>query len=235
MTMPWKKFADGFCDSPPAPLASARHLQRFFYISIGIAAVMFVQARGASPTQVASKIPLYFSLVAVELLLVWFVNKGIKARGYRLLDVVGWRWRNFGDGAIDLVVAAGTVGLLRFSGPVLYYFLGRWGSNTGFLLPKTFSESTAWIVVSIAAGFCEEFVYRGYLQRQFWSLTRSLPLALVLQAIIFACGHIYQGWKPALVTALYGLVFGLVAAWRRSVIPGALAHSVVDILAGFRI
>src|ERR1051325_10733553 len=160
---------------------------------------------------------------------------GVKARGHGLADVVGRRWPTLIDAGIDILVAAGTVAFLRLSKPILFYFLGRWASNTGFLLPTTFFESIAWIVVSLAAGFCEEAVYRGYLQRQLWSVTKSLPLALVLQALIFACGHIYQGWRPALVTAIYGLVFGLVAAWRRSIIPGAIAHTAVDILGGFRL
>ena len=37
------------------------------------------------------------------------------------------------------------------------------------------------------------------------------------------------------VTAAYGLVFGLVAAWRRSIIPGAIAHAIVDIMGGLRL
>jgi len=45
----------------------------------------------------------------------------------------------------------------------------------------------------------------------------------------------YQGWKPALVTGVYGLVFGLVAALRRSIIPSAIAHAAVDIIAGLRL
>jgi CAAX protease family protein len=233
--MSWSKLAGGFADAPPPPLASSRHLRRFLYISIGIAAGMFLQARNASPAPVSSKIPFYFMLIAVEVFLVWFVTIGIKARGYRLLDVAGRRGPNLINAGADILVGASTAALLRFSTPVLYYFLGRWASNTGFLLPKTLPESIAWIVVSLAAGFCEEAVYRGYLQGQLWSLTKSLPLALILQAIIFGCGHIYQGWRPALVTALYGLVFGLVAAWRRSIIPGAIAHAVVDILGGFRL
>ena len=102
-------------------------------------------------------------------------------------------------------------------------------------MPKTMSESLIWILVSLSAGTCEELVYRGYLQRQLWSLTSSLSLALILQSMIFAVGHIYQGWKPALVTAIYGLIFGLVAAWRRSIIPGALAHALVDIIGGLKI
>jgi membrane protease YdiL (CAAX protease family) len=58
---------------------------------------------------------------------------------------------------------------------------------------------------------------------------------LLLQAAIFSVGHIYQGWKPALVTGIYGLIFGLLAALRRSIIPGAIAHAIADILGGLRL
>ncbi|HEV2805680.1 MAG TPA: type II CAAX endopeptidase family protein [Chthoniobacterales bacterium] len=235
--MNWAKLSVGFADSVPAPLASNRHLRRLLYITIGIAIALLLQARNASATPAVSisKVPMYLMLIGVELVLARFVTIGAKARGYRLLDIVGQPWRNLIDAISDFAVAAATVLLLRFSSPVLFYFLGRWGSNTGFLLPKTLPESATWIAVSLAAGFCEELVYRGYLQRQLWSRTRNLPLALVLQAAIFACGHLYQGWKPALVTAIYGLVFGLVAAWRRSIIPGAIAHAAIDIMGGFKL
>jgi membrane protease YdiL (CAAX protease family) len=233
--MSWNKLLGGFADAPPPSLASGRHLRRFLYISIGIAVAMFLQARNAPPAPVASKIPFYFTLIAVEIFFVWFVTMGVNARGYGLLDIVGRRRPKLSDTGTDILIGAGTAAFLRFSRPILFYLLGRWASNTGFLLPTTFSESIAWIAVSLAAGFCEEAVYRGYLQRQLWSVTRSLPLALVLQALLFACGHIYQGWRPALVTAIYGLVLGLVAAWRRSIIPGAIAHAVVDILGGLRL
>jgi membrane protease YdiL (CAAX protease family) len=225
----------GFADSPPAPFASPRHLRRLVYITLGIAVAMLVQARGSSPPAPVSRVPLYAGLIVVELVLMWFVVIGIRARGYKPFDLLGQRWHTVRGALFDLICAAGTVALLRFSGPFLYHLLGGWTATTGFLLPKSWSESAVWIVVSIAAGVCEELVYRGYLQRQLWSLTSSLPAALFLQAVIFALGHIYQGWKPALVTAIYGLVFGLVAAWRRSVIPGALAHAAVDILGGLRL
>jgi membrane protease YdiL (CAAX protease family) len=229
-----KQLLGGLGDPPPTPMASARHLGRFLLITIGIAVGMLLQARGSSAAPIASRVPLYCALIAVELALVWFVTIGIHAKGYKLVDLLGRRWRRLFDAIIDIIVAIGTVALLRLSGPLLFHFLGRWSSNTGFLLPKSPSESFTWIVVSLSAGVCEELVYRGYLQRQLWNLTSSLSLALVLQAVIFGCGHIYQGWKPALVTAIYGLIFGLVAAWRRSVIPGAIAHAVVDVLGGLR-
>ena len=225
----------GLTDSTPAPLASQRHLRRLIYITMGIAVAMLLQARRPAPIESASRIPLYVGLIVVELVLVWFVVIGVRARGYKLLDVVGRRRRNAIDTIIDLLCAAGTAALLHYLGPLLYQLLGRWITASGFLLPKSTNESVAWIAVSIAAGVCEEIVYRGYLQRQLWSLTRSLPAALVLQSVIFGLGHIYQGWKPALVTAIYGLVFGLVATWRRSIVPGAIAHAAVDILGGLRL
>lgn len=236
MTANWRSlFLGGFADSAPAPAASGRHLRRFLYIAIGIGLVMLLQARHSSPAPVVSRAPLYFGLIAVELVLVWFVAIGIHARGLKLTDLIGRRWRTALDGFVDLLLACGTAALLRFSGPLLFRLLGRWSSQTGFLLPATHFETGVWILVSLVAGVCEELVFRGYLQRQLWGLTRSLPLALLLQSVIFGFGHIYQGWKPAAVTAIYGLVFGLVAAWRRSIIPGAIAHAVVDVMGGLKL
>jgi membrane protease YdiL (CAAX protease family) len=226
----------GLADAPPEALASSRHLRRLIYIVFGIAVAMFLQARQSSPASAPpSRIPLYVGLIAVEFALVRFVFIGIRARGHKFIELLGRRWRTVLDVFGDVVLAAITVGLLRVSGPLLYSALGRWSSNTGFLLPTTLPESIVWIIVSCAAGIGEELVFRGYLQPQLWSLTKSLPTALLLQALIFAIGHIYQGWKPALVTAIYGLVFGLIAAWRRSIIPGALAHAIADIIGGLRL
>jgi membrane protease YdiL (CAAX protease family) len=229
------KIRGGFTAAAPAPLASPRHLRRFIYIAIGIGVAMLLQARGSSPAPTVSRVPLYFGLIAVELALFWFIALGVRARGYKLVDLFGERWGNVSRGLVDIVCAIAIAAVLRFSGPLLYQLLGRWTSATGFLLPKTPAESIVWIAVSISAGVCEETVYRGYLQRQVWSFTRSLPAALLLQAAIFAVGHIYQGWKPALITAIYGLIFGLVAAWRRSIIPGAIAHAIVDIMSGLKL
>jgi len=196
---------------------------------------MLLQAGRSSPTPITSRIPLYCGLIAVELVFVWFVAIGVHAKGYKLVDLLGHRWRTPFAAVIDVILAIGTATLLRLAGPILFNLLGRWSSNTGFLLPKSPSESFVWIAVSLCAGICEELVYRGYLQRQLWNLTSSLPAALILQSVIFGCGHVYQGWKPAMVTAIYGLIFGLVAAWRRSIIPGALAHTIVDVIGGLKI
>jgi uncharacterized protein len=228
------KMLGGFTDAAPAPLASPRHLRRFIYITLGIALALMLQARGAPTVSTGSRLPLYLCLLAVELALVRFVIIGIRARGYKLVDLLGQRWRTASRVLMDLLCGVGTAAVLRYLGPLLYHLLGHWATRTGFLLPTNRMESVVWVGVSIAAGVCEEIVYRGYLQRQLWSLTRSLWGALVLQAVIFGLAHVYQGWKPALVAAIYGLIFGVVAAWRRSIIPGAIAHVIADVLGGLR-
>ncbi len=219
-------------DHTPAPLASQRHTFRFLLISIGIALASFIQAHQPGAAHPANRIPLYAGLVAVELLLVWFVRLGVRARGGTLADVIGLRWRSWLDVLRDLVLAAAAIVAIAACSVALVYILGRWRMTTAWLLPQTPAERVAWIVVAVAAGVCEELVYRGYLLRQLWSWSRSLLIAILLQAIIFGAAHVYQGWRAAIVTGSYGLVFALLAGWRRSVIPGMIAHAAIDIIGG---
>jgi membrane protease YdiL (CAAX protease family) len=92
-------------------------------------------------------------------------------------------------------------------------------------------EGSLAIVVAISAGVCEEIVFRGYLQRQFRALTGSAPIAVLLQAVVFGVPHVYQGTRLAAMVCLYGILFGVLALWRRSLRPGILAHAWSDIAA----
>ena len=86
--------------------------------------------------------------------------------------------------------------------------------------------------MSVAAGVGEEISFRGYLQGQFARLTSSLPAGILLQAVAFAIPHLYQGWRAAVGTGVYGLAFGVLAAARKSLRPGILAHAFVDVAGG---
>jgi CAAX protease family protein len=218
---------------PPKLLASRRHTCRFILIVAGIALAGILQSRRITLSLNASHLPLYLSIAGLQLLFAWFINLGIRTHGNTLLDLLGHRWRSVFDAGKDLTLAVAFVVFLRGCTIILQTLIGPSFTKATFLLPIGPMESSLWIVVSIIAGLCEELVYRGYLQRQLWALIQSFPLALLLQACIFAAAHIYQGWKPALITGFYGIAFGLLAAWRRSIIPGAMAHSLIDIIGGF--
>ena len=94
-------------------------------------------------------------------------------------------------------------------------------------------EKELWVVLSITAGICEEAIYRGYLQRQFMALTKSVPLGIVFSALVFGAAHSYQGLAQAMLIGTLGAMGGTLAYWRRSVRPGMIAHVLQDVLGGF--
>jgi membrane protease YdiL (CAAX protease family) len=87
--------------------------------------------------------------------------------------------------------------------------------------------------VSISAGICEEIVFRGYFQRQFAAYTNSMTGAVVLQGLVFGLGHSYQGMKQVVIISVLGMLYGLLAAWRRSLRPNMIAHAWSDIWGGW--
>jgi membrane protease YdiL (CAAX protease family) len=101
------------------------------------------------------------------------------------------------------------------------------------LLPKGSAEKALWIVLSVSAGFREELVYRGYLLRQFWRLTGHRMAGVVLQGSCYGAAHAALPWQIAVSVGCLGLLFGGVAAWRRTLVPGMLMHAAFDLAAVF--
>jgi uncharacterized protein len=104
--------------------------------------------------------------------------------------------------------------------------------NLRSLLPHSTMEKAIWVVLSVSTGFCEEFVYRGYLQQQFSRWTGRLYVGVVLQAVMYGVAHAALPWKLMVLVTCLGMLLGAVAAWRRSLVPGMLLHASFDILAG---
>jgi membrane protease YdiL (CAAX protease family) len=100
------------------------------------------------------------------------------------------------------------------------------------LLPDTPAEMAVWVALSATAGFCEETIFRGYLQKQIARMTGSTNAGLVLQALVFGACHGYQGVKPMITITVFGLLFGLLANFVQNLRPGMLAHFLQDTLAG---
>ena len=99
-----------------------------------------------------------------------------------------------------------------------------------FFFPQTTAEIVLWIALSITAGICEEAVYRGYLQTQFGSLAKSVPVGIVLSGLVFGASHSYQGLTRASLIAVTGMMAGVLAYWRSSLRPGMIAHALQDLL-----
>ena len=50
---------------------------------------------------------------------------------------------------------------------------------------------------------------------------------------IFTLGHFYQGWIRLVPVALIGALLTAVALWRRTLVPGMIAHGLGDGLVAF--
>ena len=101
------------------------------------------------------------------------------------------------------------------------------------LAPATASEIGAWILVCALAGFAEEIVFRGYLQRQFTAWGRgALWVGIVFSGVLFGMAHGYQGPRNMVLLSLFGALFSLLAIFRRSLRAGIIAHAWQDLIAG---
>ena len=192
-------------------------------------------AGGAGHPTPANPLTLYASLIVSEWLLVYVVWRGIHRSGTSLRELVGGRWTRPAEVARDILLALLIWGIWTAFEATWDHVPGAGSaSRIADLLPRGALQAAIWIVLSVSAGFAEEIVFRGYLQRQFAALTGSTALAIAIQALVFGAGHAYEGPTACAGIAVYGVFFGLVAAWRRSLRPGMIAHALTDVVAGLR-
>ena len=91
--------------------------------------------------------------------------------------------------------------------------------------PQNALEASAFLAAALTPGFVEEFVFRGYLQRQLTALSGSVVIGSALQILLFVQGHYFQGLLRLIPVGVFGLLFTLVAVWRKSLRPGMIAHA----------
>ena len=219
-----------------ALIAPVWHTVLFLVALAALAILQGHQQPQLENARLASRLPLYGAMIAFELVLflyVWLL--GLKFTGTRIRDVVGGKWTSAADVARDVGAA---LLFWLIVGAVLLALQSILGENaTGLgavktLLPQGRMEMAVWIVLCTTAGFCEEFIFRGYLQRQFLALTGRVELAVVFQAIVFGMAHMYQGVKGVITISIYGAMFGILAVIRKSLRPGMMQHASQDIFSG---
>jgi membrane protease YdiL (CAAX protease family) len=218
------------------PVASYIHTAIVVIIML---AVGYASAVNSDKFKPGAAVSTYITTIVFQWILFAVVLLGVKLRKFSLNDILGRPWKSFDDFLMDIVVAAGFwLSYVVIIG-VATYFLNH-GAPTNVkeamkgvegLAPRTLNQFLLWIALSSTAGFVEEFVFRGYLQRQFTALTQRVWLGVLIPSAIFLCGHLYQGEK-AIMTGVLGIFFGILAAWRRNLRPGIIAHVWQDTLAG---
>jgi uncharacterized protein len=168
-----------------------------------------------------------------------------------LTSLVAWRAFARGLTAGDLgFIPSQSTGLFLFSlagaallGAFQWMNLRRIGQMTGAIpdfmrqlaeriLPKNRIELSPYLVLAVTAGVCEEFLYRGFVMAALGRVGVVSWAIVIISAALFGFAHTYQGRSGVLGTTIMGFVFGVGRLALRSLVPVAIWHCVVDVVAG---
>jgi uncharacterized protein len=193
---------------------------------------------GANASQ--AHVRIYIGTIVYEWLFTGYVWWGVCRSGGTLRELIGGRWKGVEDFLFDIVIAVGSWfgALLLIAVVALAMGMNHAGNlddarkQIGFLAPQSGFEVFLWICLSATAGFCEEVLFRGYLQKQFTRLLRNRWIALVVVSIFFGLGHGYEGSKRMVLIAMLGLAFGIMSLLRKSLRPAMMAHTLQDTISG---
>jgi membrane protease YdiL (CAAX protease family) len=241
------------------PIARPRHTLYLVLIIFAFAAIGAVRAEKVAEAPPHSRVPQYIVLFLAEWGLFYYATVGPRRMGVTLSEIFGVRGWFFGRtesseasepqargragpakllgtlllaGAFWIVAGVILAGVKRATDMLGGTTAAEAQRTSRLLVPHGPIEVLLWVPLSISAGICEEFVFRGYLQRQLGALTRNPVAGLLLSAIVFGVAHGYQGVSSVVVITVYGVLFGLLARLSRSLVPGIIVHAWQDLASG---
>lgn len=223
--------------SPQGAIAPAWHTALLVALICAVAVLGTLLSRRGIAVQLSTTTPsrgvVYVQLILVAWMLFFYVTR-IGRNKSALLALIGRTWHSVDRAVADVALAAAGCLLIRIGEWLWSRFITTAVSTSvSALLPRTPLEYAGWILVSVSVGVAEEVVYRGYLQTQLAAFSRRASVGLIAQAVLFGIAHGDQGPSAMLRIAVYGLIFGLLARLRGSLIPGIVCHVSSNLVSGF--
>jgi membrane protease YdiL (CAAX protease family) len=177
----------------------------------------------------------YVSHIIVECLLAGSTVAGLYRRRHFIAGVIGTITprgvlRDVGQGSLIYLLGAATMiaiwMILKPLHPAYNIAAVR------AMAPHTPGELGLFTLLSAAAGTCEEFVFRGYLMRQFRRWWGSTAAAIFASTLLFAMLHLYEGAGAVAGIAGLGTIYAVVAVRRGNLRSVMVAHFLQDALTG---
>jgi uncharacterized protein len=244
---------------PPTPTGPVAPVWHTIVLIAGIALISIAGAAQLSGANAqVNRLQTYAFTAATELFMLAWVWFGLKLRKIPFRSLLGSVSGNFRSIAIDagLAIAFWIGALFILANIGIFWTLAEAaikhqplslpGKQLGpdpsqqqtihtltLIAPSNAREVAAWIGLCILAGIAEELVFRGYLHRQFTAWARGAVVAGVAgSALLFGAAHGYQGARNMVLLTIFGVLFSLLAVFRRSLRPGIFAHAWQDLVAG---
>ena len=152
-------------------------------------------------------------------------------------------WIGFHFSSVDVSWGASAVFVVSgIAGAMASYWIGRVITRSNTRMGTTLRDHCAVLhrvfrllgwwqigVLALAAGVCEELLFRGFLQPWFASFSTSL-VGLVAASVLFGLLH-YASFTYFLITAVMGMILGAVYWLSESLLAVIVWHGVYDLIA----
>jgi CAAX protease family protein len=196
-------------------------------VSIVLPVVAGAQVRLIGRPEAVPRIPVYASsMVSLWVLaLVTVPVSGLSRFSAADLGlVVPAVWRVIGTAAGVTAVSIGVLFVMSAGGM-------RESPLARRLIPVSRREKLVFAGLSMTAGICEEFVFRGFLLHTF-SMAWGGPIAVAVSSVVFGALHAYQHLGGAVRAALLGALLCVPTLLTGSILPSVIAHAGIDLISG---
>lgn len=177
----------------------------------------------------------YISHIVLECLLVGTTVAGLYHRRHFIADVIG----TVTPRGVALDIAQGFLIYLAGSATMVAIWMVLKPLHPTYqrdavqaMSPHSLVELALFTLLSLAAGTCEEFVFRGYLLRQLQRWWGGTAAAIIVSSVLFGCLHLYEGWGAVVGLCGLGAVYAIVAVRRGNLRSVMVAHFLQDALVG---
>jgi membrane protease YdiL (CAAX protease family) len=179
----------------------------------------------------------YLLTIAWEWVLAAIVYWGIRLRRVPLRQLLGERRHGWKALGIDVAAALifwtmSTVILAALAVPFRLAHMQEAQKVIAQLAPQNLYEFLIWVALSVTAGFCEELIFRGYLQQQFARIGRRAWIGVAASAVCFGSAHGYEHFSGVVLITAYGAMFSVLVIKMRSLRPAMMAHAWHDLFTG---
>jgi len=121
--------------------------------------------------------------------------------------------------------------VFRFGGSGITNALRRQARGFEALLPRGRRERLTFAALAITAGICEELIFRGFgiaYVRWLWPGAPRTAV-IVVTGLAFGLGHLYQGARGVVLTAVVGGYFAWLVLSTGSLWPAMVIHGLLDL------